>query len=101
MCVSVDSLCLKHTYGRAQVCEYLERDKMIERRNDIGVKLSISILFSIIAGMLSIFFWGTYTRADIAVMGVQEVKIEQAVMKECISSISKKLDVITSYVVKQ
>lgn len=37
-----------------------------ERRQDIGVKVGFFVLTAVIAGMLSIFFWGTYTRADIA-----------------------------------
>jgi len=59
----------------------------MERRNDVGVKLGFFVLTAVIAGMLSIFFWGTYTRADVACAKSEVAQKDVAVVQESIRGI--------------
>lgn len=59
----------------------------MERREDIGIKLGFFVLTAVIAGMLSIFFWGTYTRADVACAKSETAQKDVAVVQESIKGI--------------
>lgn len=61
---------------------------MQERRQDIGLKLGYFILTAIIAGMLSIFFWGTYSKAEKAYDIGTENKQETAVLNNIVMNMA-------------
>ena len=66
----------------------------MERRNDVGMKLGYFILTAIIAGMLSIFFWGTYSKAEKAYDIGTDNKKETAVLSNIVGNMAKTIDQI-------
>lgn len=60
----------------------------MERRNDVGTKVGYFILTAVITGMLSIFFWGTYTKADQAYSIGTDNKRETAVLNNVVSNMA-------------
>ena len=59
-----------------------------ERRNDVGMKIGYFVLTAIITGMLSIFFWGTYTKAEKACAMGEDNKRDTAVISEKVIAMS-------------
>lgn len=72
-----------------------------ERRNDIGIKIGYFVLTAVISGMLTIFFWKTYSKAEESYSVSNKNALAIAVNQECIRSIrdnlvtmNRKLDVL-------
>ncbi|MFA5388853.1 MAG: hypothetical protein WC312_03765 [Candidatus Omnitrophota bacterium] len=58
------------------------------------MKIGYFVLTAIIAGMLSIFFWGTFNKAEQALALGNENTRNISVMQECIRGINKSLEKI-------